>query len=253
MNTDLKILISNDDGVYSEGINALYKEIKSKFQNVVVVAPDRNQSAASHSFTLANPLRIQQLHTSDFYSVHGTPSDSVYLAVNSLLDDKPDIVISGINEGPNLGDDVMYSGTVAAAVEGRHLKMPAIAVSLVGKEHYSTAVFFVMKILKQIEECPIPKDHILNINVPDLPLEQIKGIKVTILGKRESPTSVIKSKDPRGKEICWIGPQGVAIDTADDTDFWAVDNGYVSVTPIHIELTSFNVISDLNNWFMCNV
>ena len=191
----LNILISNDDGVYAEGIDVLYAYLKKAGHKVKVVAPDRNQSAASHSLTLEYPLRVQKINKEDYLAVKGTPTDSVYLAVNSLLDTKPDIVISGINNGANLCDDVIYSGTVAAAVEGRNLGLPAIAVSLCGNTHYDTAAEIVGRIIDRIEECPIPSDRILNINVPDLPVEQVKGVRVTRLGRRMSSESVIEEKD----------------------------------------------------------
>lgn len=244
----LNILISNDDGVYAEGIDVLYAYLKKAGYKVKVVAPDRNQSAASHSLTLEYPLRVQKINKEDYLAVKGTPTDSVYLAVNSLLDTKPDIVISGINNGANLCDDVIYSGTVAAAVEGRNLGLPAIAVSLCGNTHYDTAAEIVGRIIDRIEECPIPSDRILNINVPDLPVEQVKGVRVTRLGRRMSSESVIEEKDLRGHPIYWIGPQADALDKAEDTDIYAISEGYVSITPLHIDLTAYQVLDDLSGW-----
>jgi len=175
-------------------------------------------------------------------------TDSVYLAVNSLLPSKPDIVVSGINNGANLCDDVIYSGTVAAAVEGRNLGLPAIAVSLCGSVHYDTAAAVVCRIIERIDECPIPSDRILNINVPDLPMSAIRGVRVTRLGRRMSSESVIEEKDLRGHPIYWIGPQAEALDKAEDTDIYAVSEGYVSVTPLHIDLTAYQVLDDLSGW-----
>lgn len=248
MNNNAHILISNDDGIYSEGINTLYRYIKNIYPNTKVVAPDRNQSAASHSLTLEYPLRIQKIHNDDFIAVKGTPTDSVYLAINELLIPKPDIVISGINSGANLGDDVIYSGTVAAAMEGRNLGLPAMAISLVGKKHYETASYYCLKLLDKIDICPIPQNQILNVNVPDLPLDKIKGIKITRLGRRKSSESVIRDKDLRGEDIFWVGPQGDVLDSSQNTDFWAIENGYISVTPLHIDLTSYECMDDLTNW-----
>ena len=244
----LNILISNDDGVYAEGIDVLYRTLKECGHRVTVVAPDRNQSAASHSLTLEYPLRTQEINREDFIAVKGTPTDSVYLAVNSLLSEKPDMVISGINNGANLCDDVIYSGTVAAAVEGRNLGLPAIAVSLCGSRHYDTAAAIVRTIVSRIHECPVPSDRILNINVPDLPVDKIKGVSVTRLGRRQSSESVVEEKDLRGNRIYWIGPQADALDKAEDTDIYAVSEGYVSITPLHIDLTAYQVLDDLTGW-----
>ncbi|MGN1393311.1 MAG: 5'/3'-nucleotidase SurE [Succinivibrionaceae bacterium] len=250
MKKDTKILISNDDGVYAEGINTLFDSLNKIYSDVYVVAPDRNQSAASHSLTIEYPLRIQYINKKNFIAVKGTPTDSVYLAINKLLETKPNIVISGINEGANLGDDVIYSGTVAAAMEGRNLGFPAIAISLVGSTHYETAAYFLLKILEKVEFCPIPNNQILNVNVPDLPINEIKGLKITRLGSRFAPNIVVTQKDLRGKNIYWVGPQGEVMDRDQDTDFWAIEHNYVSVTPLHIDLTSYAVIDDLRNW--CN-
>ncbi len=248
MNPNLRILISNDDGIYAEGIEVLYQQLRELYEDIWVVAPDRNQSAASHSLTLDNPLRIQPLNRKNFIAVKGTPTDSVFIAVNQLLDPKPNIVVSGINLGANMGDDVIYSGTVAAATEGRNLGLPAIAVSLCGHEHYWTAAYFALQILMHVAECPIPTNQILNINVPDLPLEEVKGIKVTRLGKRASSEIVVPAKDLRGSPIYWIGPQAPAIDRSEDTDFWAIEHGYVSVTPLQIDLTAYSSMEDVSHW-----
>ena len=244
----LRILISNDDGIYAEGINVLYRAVSKVYPETFVVAPFRNQSAASHCLTIEYPIRVQPLPTKNFIAVRGTPTDSVYLALNELIEPQPQVVLSGINEGPNLGDDVIYSGTVAAATTGRGLGLPAMAISLCGRENYETAAFFALKILGSLSACPMPPNQILNINVPDLPLSEIKGIKVTRLGTRAASDSVIKAQDPRGKPVYWVGPQGRAVDVAEDTDFFAIRNGYVSVTPLHIDLTSYRVIDELTAW-----
>lgn len=248
MDQSSRILISNDDGVFAEGIDILYKTVVAKYPDTWVIAPDRNQSAASHSLTLEYPLRVQQINRPNFIAVKGTPTDSVYLAINQLLTPKPKIVLSGINHGPNMGDDVIYSGTVAAAMEGRNLGMPALAISLCGYKHYDTAAYFVMKLLQSIELCPMPENQIININVPDLPIEQIKGMLVTRLGRREAPDIVVPAQDLKGEPIYWVGPQGAVLDNGKSTDFWAVANGYVSLTPLHIDLTSYAVFDDLNSW-----
>lgn len=247
-NDKFTILISNDDGIYAKGINVLYETIAKRYPSVYVVAPDRNQSAASHCLTIEYPIRVQPLPQTNFIAVRGTPTDSVYLAVNELINPMPKVVLSGINEGPNLGDDVIYSGTVAAATTGRWLGLPAVAISLCGRNNYDTAAFFALKILTNLSTCPMPSNQILNVNVPDIPLSEIKGIKITRLGTRAASDSVIKALDPRGKTVYWVGPQGKAVDCAEDTDFFAVRNGYVSVTPLHIDLTSYRVLDELSSW-----
>lgn len=248
MNNSFRVLISNDDGVYAEGIETLYDVISEYYPDTWVVAPDRNQSAASHSLTLDNPLRVQKINRQNFIAVKGTPTDSVYLAINQLLKPKPKIVLSGINLGPNLGDDVIYSGTVAAAMEGRNLGLPALAISLCGHKNYKTAAHYALKLLNSIHVCPIPENQIINVNVPDLPLDEIKGVLVTKLGRRYSSEIVVPSKDLRGESIYWVGPQGDVLDNSENTDFWAVANGFVSLTPLHIDLTSYNVMDDLCSW-----
>ncbi len=244
----MRILISNDDGVYARGINVLFEAIHSEYDDVWVVAPDRNQSAASNSLTLDYPLRTQDVFKEHFTAVRGTPTDSVYLAINELLTPRPDIVISGINQGANLGDDVIYSGTVAAAMEGRGCCFPPIAVSLLGNKNYETAAYFVLKLLRKISESPLPKQQVLNMNVPDLPLSEIRGMLITRLGRRKNADSIVKDKDLRGENIYWVGPQGKAIDKTEGTDFWAVENNFVSVTPLHVDLTAYQSLEDLSNW-----
>ena len=200
---------------------------------------------------MTNPLRINNLENG-YISVNGTPTDCVHLAIRQLCQTEPDIVVSGINAGANMGDDTLYSGTVAAAMEGRFLGLPAIAVSLVGKSliHYDTAAIFAAKIVKGLLEHPISRDQILNVNVPDLPLAQIKGIKVTRLGARHKAEGMIKTQDPAGKDIYWLGPVGSEQDAGEGTDFGAVAAGYVSITPLTVDLTAYNQLDGLADWII---
>ena len=243
----MRILLSNDDGVLAPGIQALASALR-EFADVKLVAPDRNRSGASNALTLDGPLRIQSYPNGDTAVINGTPTDCVYLGVNTLMRPKPDIVVSGINAGPNLGDDVIYSGTVAAAMEGRHLGFPALAVSLNGYQHYDTAAAVTCSILRALGREPLRTGRILNINVPDLPLEQIKGIRVTRCGSRHPSDQVIPQKDPRGNTLYWIGPPGEKYDAGPDTDFAAVDEGYVSVTPLHVDLTAHGAHEVVSGW-----
>lgn len=198
----MRILLSNDDGVHAPGIQTLAKALR-EFADVQVVAPDRNRSGASNSLTLESSLRTFTFENGDIAVQMGTPTDCVYLGVNALMRPRPDIVVSGINAGPNLGDDVIYSGTVAAAMEGRHLGFPALAVSLDGHKHYDTAAAVTCSILRALCKEPLRTGRILNINVPDLPLDQIKGIRVTRCGTRHPADQVIPQQDPRGDDIHW--------------------------------------------------
>ncbi|MGS0696068.1 5'/3'-nucleotidase SurE [Shewanella sp. 0m-4] len=244
----MKILISNDDGVNAEGIAAL-TEALNQIAETLTVGPDRNCSGASNSLTLTNPLRLNTLDNG-FISVSGTPTDCVHLAIRELYQDEPDMVVSGINAGANMGDDTLYSGTVAAAMEGRFLGFPAIAISLVGHElkHYDTAAHYALKIVKALQESPVAQDKILNINVPDLPLDEVKGIKITRLGARHRAEGMVRTQDPAGREIFWLGPPGDEQDASEGTDFYAVANGYVSITPLTVDLTAFEQVSALENW-----
>ncbi|QDE32113.1 MULTISPECIES: 5'/3'-nucleotidase SurE [Shewanella] len=246
----MNILVSNDDGVNAPGIITL-SNVLSEFAQILTVAPDRNCSGASNSLTLTNPLRINNLDNG-YISVSGTPTDCVHLAIRELCKTEPDIVVSGINAGANMGDDTLYSGTVAAAMEGRFLGLPAIAVSLAGKSliHYDTAAIFAAKIVKGLLAHPISRDQILNVNVPDLPLSQIKGIKVTRLGGRHKAEGMIKTQDPAGKDIYWLGPVGTEQDAGEGTDFGAVAAGYVSITPLTVDLTAYNQLDGLADWII---
>lgn len=241
-------LISNDDGYRAPGIKSL-TEMLSDMGEIAVVAPDRNRSGASNSLTLDNPLQVQEFGENQYF-INGTPTDCVHIAITGLLKKMPDMVVAGINSGSNLGDDVIYSGTVAAAMEGRFMGLPALAVSLTGNDpvHYETAAAVVKKVIKNLQKTPLSVETILNINVPDLPLDQIQGIKVTRLGQRHKSEPVIKDKDPRGRPIYWIGPPGAEQDAGEGTDFHAIRNGYVSITPLQIDLTQYDSLDKVSQW-----
>jgi 5'-nucleotidase len=245
----MKILISNDDGFLAPGLKILAK-VLSEIAEITVVAPDRNRSGASNSLTLDNPLRATTIAESGFISVNGTPTDCVHLAVTGLLTEMPDMVVSGINEGSNLSDDVLYSGTVAAATEGRFLGLSSIAISLAGPkcEHYDTAAQVAKILVQKLQKDRMPADTILNVNVPDLPLDQIRGIQVTRLGTRHIAEPTIKVDDPRGRKVYWIGQPGPEEDAGPGTDFYAVNTGYVSITPLHLDLTHYKVMEQLAGW-----
>ncbi len=244
----MHILISNDDGYLAEGINALAKAL-SECATVSVVAPDRNRSAASNSLTLDMPLRATLAHNG-FTKVDGTPTDCVHLAITGLLESEPDMVFAGINHGANLGDDVLYSGTVAAATEGRFLGLPAVAISLIGDhpEHFETAAQVAVILFKQILEKPLPENTILNVNVPDLPFSELKGFQACRLGQRHKSEPIIQSQDQRGRRIYWVGAAGEEQDAGEGTDFFAVNNGYVSVTPLQLDLTWYERLETIKNW-----
>jgi len=244
----LRILLSNDDGYQSDGLATLALSI-SDLAEIVIVAPDRNQSGASHSLTLETPLRVG-LTRDGMYYVNGTPTDCVHLALTGLLDDEPDMVIAGINHGANLGDDVLYSGTVAAAAEGRFLGLPAIAVSLVGEnpQHFDTAGHAIRVLIQQLGSAPLPADTTLNINVPDVPYQDLRGFQATRLGYRHRAEPVIESHDPKGRLLYWVGAAGAGQDAGPGTDFHAVENGFVSVTPMHFDLTRHKGLEGLETW-----
>ncbi len=244
----MKILVSNDDGYLATGINVLAESLE-QFADVVVVAPDRNRSAASNSLTLSSPLRVSKVGEKR-YAVNGTPSDCVHLALTGLLDYEPDLVVSGINHGANLGDDVIYSGTVAAAMEGRFLGLPTIAVSLVGHrlEHFDTAARVAGDMVKKLSGAPLSSDVILNVNVPNVPFEELRGIRAARLGFRHKSEPVVKSTDPHGRTIYWVGPAGEGADSGAGTDFNAVESGYASVTPLKVDLTRHDALGQLESW-----
>ncbi len=246
----MRVLVSNDDGVDAPGIHVLARHLATVGE-VIVVAPDRDRSGASNSLTLDQPIRVSRLDDGR-YRVAGTPTDCVHLALSGLLDREPDIVVSGINNAANLGDDVIYSGTVSAAMEGRFLGLPAIAVSLVTRdhvgEHFESAALAVMLLMRKLLVDPLPADTILNVNVPDLPWEQIRGLSVARLGRRHRSAPCIAEHDPRGRPIYWIGPAGAAEDDGPGTDFHAVREGYVSITPIHVDLTRYQALEKVSGW-----
>ena len=244
----MRILLSNDDGYQARGLNLLAQGLADIAQ-IVVVAPDRNRSGASNSLTLETPLRVEQVAANVYY-VNGTPTDCVHVAITGLLDHEPDMVISGINHGANLGDDVLYSGTVAAAMEGRFLGLPALAVSLVldQGQYFASALSVVRRMLEHIQREPLPRDTILNINVPDLPEDKIQGIRSTRLGFRHKSEPVVKAFDPKGNPVYWVGPAGPSQDAGLGTDFHAIANNYVSVTPIKIDLTDHSGVDRLAGW-----
>lgn len=244
----MKILVSNDDGYLATGIIALTAALE-KVAEVVVIAPDRNRSAASNSLTLHRPLRVSEVGPNR-YTVDGTPSDCVHLALTGFLDYEPDLVVSGINHGANLGDDVIYSGTVAAAMEGRFLGLPTIAVSLVGRKlvHFETAARVAAELVQKIKQAPLTSDVVLNVNVPDVAMELLKGIRATRLGYRHKSETIIKETDPYGRPIYWVGPAGAGQDAGEGTDFFAIEEGYACVTPLKVDLTRQDAIEGLSGW-----
>lgn len=251
----MKILLTNDDGIHAEGIQALIKAI-SQIAEVVVVAPDRERSASGHAITVHHPLRVEENKFGEIkgYAVDGTPSDCVKIAISALLEEPPDLVISGINRGPNLGTDVLYSGTVSAAIEGIIMNVPAIAMSLAAYENvdYTFAAEFAGKVAKSILQKPLPLNTILNINVPPLPKELIDGIAITKLGERKYENIFEKRKDPRGRTYYWLGgdvlecqchtPEEISCDVS------AIRNNMISITPIHFDLTDYRLIEKLMEW-----
>ena len=242
------ILLSNDDGYFAPGLNILAEHI-SKIADIVVVAPERNRSGASNSLTLDRPLSVRVAHNG-FYYVNGTPTDCVHLAVTGLLDKLPDMIISGINDGANMGDDTIYSGTVAAAMEGFLLGIPSFAVSMSqhNATHFETAAKVIIEMITHYQKNPLPPPMLLNINVPDIPYEQIQGKVVTRLGKRHKAEPVIQSKSPRGEKLYWVGPAGSAQDAGEGTDFYAVANNKVSITALQADLTNHHQLDTLKNW-----
>lgn len=247
---NLRILISNDDGVHAPGILALATEL-GKIAEIEVIAPDRNRSGASNSLTVAVPVRLQKL-SNGFVSVAGTPTDCVHVGLcGDIFPKKFDLVVSGINHGPNLGDDVIYSGTVAAATEGRTLGMPAIAISLAGKisqTYFETAAIVARELVSRLKTDPLPAATILNVNVPDVPHNELQGFEVTRLGARHPAESVVKILDPYGKPVYWMGAAGEEQDAGPGTDFFAINNKKVSITPLKIDQTNYVAFEQLAAW-----
>lgn len=244
----IRILLSNDDGVYARGL-AILSEALSDIAHVDIVAPDRNRSGASNSLTLSAPLHVKRLDNG-MISVEGTPTDCVHVAITGLLTETPDMVLTGINGGSNLGDDVWYSGTVAAAMEGRFLGLPAIAISLVGDEHkhFETAGLVAKQLVQQLLLDRLPSSTILNVNIPDVAYSDLNGFEVTRLGTRHCAEPTIRQIDPRGHPIYWVGPAGAEQDAGSGTDFNAVRNNKVSITPLRIDLTHHESMPQLNEW-----
>ncbi|MGH8178048.1 MAG: 5'/3'-nucleotidase SurE [Steroidobacter sp.] len=247
----MKILISNDDGYRADGLRALTEALEP-LAEVTVVAPDRNRSGASNSLTLDVPLRVFPFEERKYFVANGTPTDCVHLAISGLFDFEYDMVVSGINDGANLGDDVLYSGTVAAAVEGRFLGLPAIAVSLVMQpnsgQHFATAARVAAELVMRVKRIPLHQATILNVNVPDIPFESLRGYQATRLGNRHRSERIVRSEDPRGRPVYWVGPAGLGQDAGPGTDFDAVANNYVSVTPLQIDLTRHTMLDDMREW-----
>ncbi len=245
----MHILISNDDGFQAPGIRCLAQSL-STIAEITVVAPERDRSGASNSLTLDSPLRPRHMDDG-FVSVDGTPTDCVHLAITGLLEKEPDMVVSGINSGANLGDDVIYSGTVAAAVEGRFLGLPAIAISLVSQQapyHFETAARVAVELVERLRRDPLPSDTILNVNVPNLEWDQLAGFEATRLGHRHKAEPVVRAEDPRGRAIYWVGPAGAEQDAGPGTDFHAVRNAKVSITPLHVDLTQYAALEKVASW-----
>jgi 5'-nucleotidase len=247
----MRILISNDDGVHAPGLAVLADALADK-GTVVVVAPDRNRSGASNSLTLDRPLRIGRAENG-FYHVNGTPTDCVHIAITELLKSPPDLVVSGINAGENLGDDVLYSGTVAAAMEGCFMGARAIAVSLAGESlsHYETAGRVTRELIERMDERSLRENYLFNVNVPDIAYSDLHGLRVTRLGQRHKKAAVVRQQDPRGRTVYWIGPSGPPDPAVGPgTDFDAIAESAVSVTPLHTDLTAYAALDETEGWLV---
>ncbi|MEW5967550.1 MAG: 5'/3'-nucleotidase SurE [Pseudomonadota bacterium] len=244
----MRILLSNDDGYFAPGLAVLAQTLAAH-AGITVVAPERDRSGASNSLTLDRPLMLRQA-PGGFYYVNGTPTDCVHLAVTGMLDHLPDMVISGINHGANMGDDTIYSGTVAAATEGYLLGIPSIAVSLANHnaQHFDTAARVVADLVQRIQAQPPTEPMLLNVNVPDRAWDDLAGLAVTRLGKRHKAESVVKTTNPRGQTVYWVGAAGAAQDAGEGTDFHAVAHGWVSITPLQMDLTRFNQMDSVSKW-----
>jgi 5'-nucleotidase len=244
----MRILLSNDDGYFAPGL-AVLAEALSRIADIVVVAPERDRSGASNSLTLDRPLIVRKSHLG-FHYVNGTPTDCVHLAVTGLLDELPDMVVSGINHGANMGDDTIYSGTVAAATEGFLLGIPSIAMSLARRAegHYVTAARVAAELVQRYQQAPFRHPVMLNVNVPDVAYDRLRGIEITRLGRRHKAEGVVKTANPRGETVYWIGAAGDAADAGAGTDFHAVANDRVSVTPLQIDLTQYAQLDAVRAW-----
>jgi 5'-nucleotidase len=244
----MKILISNDDGYFAPGLNVLASHL-AKIADITVVAPERNRSGASNSLTLDRPLNVKKASNGFFY-VNGTPTDCVHLALTGLMVDTPDMVISGINDGANMGDDTIYSGTVAAAMEGYLLGIPSIAVSMSRHNctHFETAARVALELVQHYIKAGFASPTLLNVNVPDVPYEQLTGRTITRLGKRHKAEPVMQLKTPRGETVYWVGAAGQPNDGGEGTDFYAVLHNQVSISPIQVDLTKHTQLTEMQNW-----
>jgi 5'-nucleotidase len=244
----VQILVSNDDGYFAPGITLLAEALR-QLGEVTVVAPERDRSGASNSLTLDRPLSVRRA-ANGFFFVNGTPTDCVHIAVTGLLDFVPDVIVSGVNLGANMGDDTIYSGTVAAASEGFLLGIPSIAVSLTSKEgtHFESAIGIALQMVARLQRAPLPEPVLFNVNVPDVAPAELRGVEVTRLGKRHKAEPVVKMRTPRGDTAYWIGPAGGAADAGPGTDFHAVENRKVSVTPLRLDLTSTAQLPLAREW-----
>ncbi len=245
----MHILLSNDDGYFAPGL-AILAESLASLGTVTVVAPERDRSGASNSLTLDRPLTVRRA-ASGFFYVNGTPTDCVHLAVTGLLDELPDIVISGVNYGANMGDDTIYSGTVAAATEGFLLGIPSVAISLVaaGNDNYRTAARIAADIAQRFKDKPLGQHALLNVNVPDVAYEELRGIEITRLGKRHKAEPVVKATTPRGGTVYWVGAAGGAQDAGEGTDFNAIARTVASITPLQVDLTHYAQVQAVRDWF----
>lgn len=241
-------LLANDDGIYAPGLKALMAAV-SRLSDFVVVAPDANCSGYSNALTLDKPLRVEQVDERR-YAVNGTPADCVHLAINGLLPEDPQRVVSGINAGANLGDDALYSGTLAAAVEGRFLAHTAVSLSVTSwqPDHWEDAAELAWQLLRRVDQLALPARTVLNVNIPNLPIEQIKGFRLTRLGHRLRASDVEPIIDPRGRRAFWIGVAGEPADSGEGTDFHAISNDYISVTPVHADMTRYDTFSAIQSW-----
>jgi len=244
----MKILLSNDDGYFAPGLNILAEHI-GQLAEVMVVAPERNRSGASNSLTLDRPLSVRKA-SNGFYYVNGTPTDCVHIALTGLMEDMPDMVISGINDGANMGDDTIYSGTVAAAMEGYLLGIPSIAISMSqhNSTHFETAAKVAVELVQHYQKHGFSSPTLLNVNVPDIPYNALQGTVVTRLGKRHKAEPVVQLKTPRNETVYWVGAAGLPYDGGEGTDFYAVANHKVSISPIQVDLTNHTQLTDINDW-----
>lgn len=244
----MRILISNDDGYFAPGLNILATHL-AKIADITVVAPERNRSGASNSLTLDRPLSVRKA-SNGFYYVNGTPTDCVHIALTGLMDEMPDMVVSGINDGANMGDDTIYSGTVAAAMEGYLLDIPSFAVSISqhNATHFETAARIAVELVQHYAQSALKSPTLLNINVPDVPYEAIQGRSITRLGKRHKAEPVIQLQTPRGETVYWVGAAGQPNDGGIGTDFYAIAHNHVSISPIQVDLTKHSQLSELKDW-----